>query len=146
MKNYLDQKRELLVAKARLDSLREMRRVYFALTQPKGIDYSRIVVTGSGMHKDNLAWYVDKIREIDEQIDIVQDEIILLQSHLVVMEHHFRRMKGSLERVFVYRYIDGLTVNQIAQKMCYSESQIYRKLTQIEQVINKSCEKMREKE
>ena len=44
-------------------------------------------------------------------------------------------MKGALEKIFVAKYIDGLPVNQIAIRVSYSESHVYRLLSQINQII-----------
>lgn len=79
--------------------------------------------------------YADSIIAIDKEIDIKKKEIALMESYLKKMEYNLRSMKGILERIFVAKYIDGMTVKQITIKTNYSKTQIYRYLTIIQKII-----------
>ena len=134
IKNYYDQQLELNSAKFRLKTLEEKREFYFNATQPQSVAIKETVVSSS-THSDLLANYVIKIEEIDKEIEVLKKEIEVLEKYLNKMEGCLRKMKGSLERIFVAKYIDGLKVNQIARRINYSPSHIYRELSIINKII-----------
>ena len=134
MKNYYDQQQELQAALYRLETLKEKKEMYFNMTQPGTMDYSKDNVDG-GVHKDLMTEYVIKIEKIDNEIEIVESEIELLNKYLKKMEDCLRKMKGSLDKMFVARYIDGLSVNEMAKKFNYSPSHIYTMLNYIRKMI-----------
>lgn len=133
MKNYYDLQKELAIALTRLKALKEKRELYFNSTQPGGMSYDEPVVMG-GTTNNAFDVYAEKVIEIDLQIKLVEAEILITQKHLKAMEDSLRKMNGTLEKIFVARYIDGLTINQIARKMNYSRSQVYRKLQKIRNI------------
>lgn len=133
MKNYYDQEQELILAKLRLKSLKEKRELYFNHTQPGGISYDSERVQG-GTVNNSFDIYVGNIEEIDKKIKQVEDEIRILEEHLKLMEYELRKMKGTLEKIFVMRYIDGMSVNQICRNTNYSRSQVFRKLQKIRNI------------
>jgi dihydroorotase len=135
MKNYYDQQKELEIAKARLQTLKEQKKMYFEKTQPKSKKIDGEMVTSSKVANNVFLDYVDRTERIDIQIDIIKKEIALLECYLKKMEYNLRRLKGILERVFVARYIDGLSVNQISDKVNYSSVQVYRYLRTIKKII-----------
>lgn len=108
--------------------------MYFNATQPKTASIKETVVLSSH-NSDAFNEYVCKIESIDKEIDILKQEINVLEKYLKKMENSLRRMKGSLEKIFVAKYIDGLSVNKIAIKVNYSESHVYRQLSIINQII-----------
>lgn len=134
MKNYYDLQKELAIALTRLKALKEKRELYFNSTQPGGISYDEPVVMG-GTTNNAFDVYAEKVIEIDLQIKLVEAEILITQKHLKDIEKALRKMKGILEKIFVARYIDGLTINQICRKVNYSRPQVYRKLKIIEKII-----------
>ena len=134
MKNYYDQQQELQTALYRLETLKEKRQLYFNMTQPGTMDYSKDNVQG-GVHKDLMTEYVIKIEKIDEEISALESEIELLDKYLKKMEQCLRTMKDSTERIFVARYIDNKSVNEIMPIVNYSKSSIYRELQRIEEII-----------
>lgn len=135
MKNYYDQQQELQTALYRLESLKEKREMYFNMTQPGSVDYSKEPVEG-GVHIDSMTEYTIKIEKIDKEIKQVESEIETLNKYLKKMESCLRAMKGIYEKIFVYKYIDGLNVTQIVNRVNYSQSDVYRKLQIIERIIN----------
>ena len=135
MKNYYDQQQELQTALYRLESLKEKKELYFNMTQPGTVDYSKESVDG-GVHKDALTEYVSRIEAIDICIERTEHEIEVLKKYLDKMEKCLRNMKGVYEKIFVYKYIDGLNVTQIVNRVNYSQSDVYRKLQVIERIIH----------
>lgn len=137
MKNYYDQQQELQIALYRLESLKYKKQMYFDRTQPGTMDYSKDNVQG-GVHKDIMTEYVIKIEKIDKDIQETQEEIEILDKYLKKMEKSLRTMKSPLEKIFVARYIDGLSVEQVAVKCNYSASHIYRELQIIKRLVEGS--------
>lgn len=134
MKNYYDQKHELNIAYARLRTLKEQKELYFQATQPGAMRLDSTGVSGGNISKDVFSNYVIKIEKINAEIEIVEREIEIIKSNLRIMESSLREMKGVIEQIFVYRYIDGLSINQICKKTHYSRPQIYRKLKVIRNI------------
>jgi phage shock protein A len=135
MKNYYDQQQELQTALYRLETLKEKKKLLFNKTQPGTMDYSKEPVEG-GVHKDLMTEYVIKIEKIDKEIEEKEKEIELLSKYLKKMEKCLRTMKGTLEQIFVAKYIDRLPVREIMIKVNYCQSDVYRKLQVIKKILN----------
>lgn len=134
MKNYYDQLNELKVAQSRLKSLKEKKKMYFNMTQPKSAVYFPDTKS-TNLNNNAFLNYLCKTENIDNEIIILNKEIKILSKYLKAMENSLRNMNGSLEKVFVLRYIDELSINQICKKLHYSRSQIYRKLSTIRKIL-----------
>lgn len=135
IKNYYDQQQELYTANLRLQTLEEKKKIYFNATQPKATAIKDEIVSTSFYNSDTMSTYVIKIEKIDKEIDILKEEIKTLEYYLRKMEDALRKMEGSLEKIFVAKYIDGLKVKQIARRVHYSPSHIYRELSIINKII-----------
>ena len=118
MKNYYDQLNELKVAQSRLKSLKEKKKMYF-----------------NNLNNDAFLNYLCKTEKIDNEIIILNKEIKMLSKYLKAMENSLRNINGSLEKVFVLRYIDGLSVKQICRELHYSKTHVYRKLSIIRKIL-----------
>ena len=134
MRNYYNQYNELKMAKARLNSLEEKRKMYFQMALPHSPKIGNKVNTGGAVN-DLFAAYLSKIEAIDAEIKIVKEEIKLLQKGLNEMAQCLSRMDGTLVKIFVLRYIDGMSVKQISHEVAYSPTQIYRNLRVIKEVL-----------
>lgn len=137
MKNYYDQQQELEVAKNRLTTLKEKKRLYFEETQPKSKKINGVMVQSSIIDNNKFLEYTAKIEYLDDEIDVLENEIRILENHLIRMECNLKTMKGILEKVFVDRYINGLSIKKIAKKYNYSESNIYELLKKIRKILSK---------
>lgn len=134
MKNYYDQKKEFIIVVLRIATLEEKKAMYFNKTQPSSPKFKEKVTT-SHVDNDPFLNYVAKIEEIDKELELLYAEADMLEKYLGKMEDNLRGMKGTLEKVFVARYIDGLDVRKIAQKLNYSESHIYTLLKQVQKIV-----------
>ena len=137
MKNYYDQQLELELAKNRLATLKEKKELYFEETQPKSKKINGVMVQSSIVDNNKFLEYTAKIEYLDDEIDVLENEIRILENHLIRMECNLKTMKGILEKVFVDRYINGLSIKKIAQKYSYSESNIYELLKKIRKILSK---------
>lgn len=137
MKNYYDQQLELELAKNRLTTLKEKKELYFEETQPKSKKINGVMVQSSIIDNNKFLEYTAKIEYLDDEIDVLENEIRILENHLIRMECNLKTMKGILEKVFVDRYINGLSIKKIAKKYSYSESNIYELLKKIRKILSK---------
>lgn len=137
MKNYYDQQLELELAKNRLATLKEKKELYFEETQPKSKKINGVMVQSSIVDNNKFLEYTAKIEYLDDEIDVLENEIRILENHLIRMECNLKTMKGILEKVFVDRYINGLSIKKIAKKYNYSESNIYELLKKIRKILSK---------
>ena len=92
------------------------------------------MVKSSG-HTDKYLEYTSKIEGLDEEITLLETEIEILDVHLQMMEHRLRTLRGTLEKIFVDRFIDGMTIKKIARKYNYSESNVYEIIKKIKKII-----------
>lgn len=135
MKNYLDQQKELEIAKARLQTLEEKKKIYFNKTQPKSKSFDKVMVQSSKVNNNQFLEYTSAIELLDSNLDILNNEICIMENYLKNMENSLRSMKGIMEKIFVAKYIDGLSVTQICEKTHYAQAQVYRYLRQIKKIL-----------
>lgn len=142
MKNYYDQLHELEIAKLRLKTLTDTKDLYFNRTQPGGVSYDQERVMG-GIPINKFDTYVMNVEEINNNIAMTKAQIEILEKNLKAMQEDLRKMKTPLAKIYVARYFDGLSINEIAKKYNYSRSQIYRKLQKIRNVTKNAtkCDK-----
>lgn len=135
MKNYYDQKQELILAEIRCKSLEDKKEVYFQKTQPRATVIKDAVVMVEP-HEDVFLEYTHKIKEVDDKLDILYKEIDIDRKAIEDMEKVLGTMKSKHMRIFVDIYIQGLSVRETAIKENYSESHIYTLLDEIKKMIN----------
>lgn len=131
MRNYYDTKIEIELCQIRLDRLKEQKFLAQSIIYPKSSQIKEVPVA-STISKDPLLEYVQKIEEIEEQINLIQQQMKSLQIDLCKMESVLRDVKEPLNRIFVYKYVDGLPVRDIARKMHFSQRRTYQLLEKIE--------------
>ena len=134
MKNYYDQQMELDTVKFRIATLKEKKAMYFTKTQPSSPKFSE-KVNSSHVNNEPFLEYASKIEEIDKELEELYKEAEILENYLGKMSSSLKTMRGTLEKIFVARYVDGLSVKRIAEKFCYSESHIYLLLHKIKNII-----------
>ena len=91
MKNYYDQLNELKVAQSRLKSLKEKKKMYFNMTQPKSAVYFS-GAKSTNLNNDAFLNYLCKTEKIDNEIIILNKEIKMLSKYLKAMENSLRNM------------------------------------------------------
>lgn len=134
MKNYYDQQMELATTLFRIATLNEEKAYYQSKAEYSSPEFKERV--SSSIKKDDpFSKYADKIIKIDDELETLYKEAEILEKYLEKMEKSLRSMKGTLERIFVDRYIDGLEVRKLAIKYNYSESNIYELLRKIRDII-----------
>lgn len=135
LKNYYDQQQELKLAEIRCESLKNKKEMYFQKTQPKATIIKDAVVMVEP-HQDVFLEYTHKVKEIDDELDILYKEIKIYKDGINKMEDVISTMKDKHARIFLDIYINGLSVRETALKENYSESHIYTLLDEIKKMIN----------
>lgn len=134
MKNYHLQQIEIIVAYMRLDTLEEKKKMLADMIT-SCTSKMKDGVFDSSFSNDKMDKYLIEIEEIDEEIAIKKKEIEMLEINLKKMESALRGLKGTEERIFVLRYIDGLKPKEIAPKIPCDISTVYRYLEKINKTI-----------
>lgn len=134
MQNFYDLKKQLELCLINLKSLQERKEILNSFLNPRTFKISEVPTHG-GAKSDPFVTYTYEMINIDRQIELVKKEINILQKNIKLMEDVLRRIDGQTYKIFVYRYIDGLKVDDIAMKTNYSKRRVYQILNKIEKNI-----------
>ena len=115
----------------------------FTKTQPNAITYDKDKVQSCNFSNSFDDYVIEKEKKrIDERLKeakhIVDERLYLLR----IKEIDLRQSRDKYDRVYVYKYIDGFKIYQIAKVLNYSQSQVYRMIERIEKKDAKKCEKI----
>lgn len=138
---YLDYER----AKARFYASQKMfetalleKERLFTITQPKAITYDKDTVQTSP-NGDVLDNYLIALEEgkIEEKLAPIRRMLTDREMLLHVKERELRESPDRHDKVYVCRFLDGMSIRGIAKALNYSKSEIYRTLQSIKKHINK---------
>ncbi len=73
---------------------------------------------------------------IDKQIEHTKGMLDKWRDVLEVQEAELRRSHDMHDKVYICRYIDGMSVRQIGRKLSYSKSQVFRIDQEIQERIS----------
>lgn len=131
MKNYSDTKKELEIARYRLSSLEEKKDLLYV--QIIGGTSKQVDVKVTSLNNnDKMTEYLVKTYDLDRKIEASKNEIRTLEYTLKKMELAMREMKDLEYKVFLMRFVDNMKVKQIARKLNYAPSHIYKIIKEIE--------------
>lgn len=119
------------------DALLEKERL-FTKTQPNAITYDRDPVQTSP-NPNILDDYVIALEteRIDEKLEPYRKMIKDRECLLDLKERELRKSPNIFDRIYVCKYLDGLSINRIVRTLNYSRPQVYRKLKRIQMEIGK---------
>ena len=108
----------------------DRKELFFDKTQPKAVNPDSVRVSG-GTQTNSFENYIIATENIDEQINELK--AILDERYNVLMraEQELRNSRDWNDRIYVYKYLDKLTIKQIERKVPYSRRQLYRILDRI---------------
>jgi hypothetical protein len=108
----------------------DRKELFFDKTQPKAVNPDSVRVSG-GTQTNGFENYIIATENIDEQINELK--AILDERYNVLMraEQELRNSRDWNDRIYVYKYLDKLTIKQIERKVPYSRRQLYRILDRI---------------
>lgn len=119
------------------DVLTEQERL-FTKTLPNAIRYDKVNVQVS-VGTNNIEEYIIAMQEkgIDKRLEeckkILDDRSKLLK----MKEEELRKSPDTIDKLYYFKFVDGLSPNQIAKTLNYSKAQVYRMLNQIKSEILK---------
>ena len=125
-------------AQAAYDELLQEKEALFAMTQPGAIRYDKDRVGGNTARNTFEEYVIAKERSrIDERLE-EQKTILDERKKLKDMkETELRLSKSLFDRIYVYHYLDKLTLTQIENRIPYSRVQIWRKLKIIKENVER---------
>ena len=117
------------------NDLINQREMLFNETQPKAAKLDSLKVDGNNP-SNMFDIYVIKVNELDRKINNINktldDRYILLKRK----RDELKASKNTYDRIYVYRYIERLSVFKIGILMGYEKTQIYRYLKKINKNTN----------
>lgn len=135
MKNYYNLKKQLDLCLIRLETLKEQRELLNSFLSPRTFKINLVSYKG-GEKADPFTIYANNIVSLEKQIEFVKKEINILQNNIHKMDMILRDIDNNLYRIFVYRYLDNLSVDTIAHKTNFSTRRIYQLLNKIDEILN----------
>ena len=120
-------------ALALYNELIEKKEIMFERTQPGAVRYDKDHVSGGGGNNSFEDYLIAKERSrIDERINeqkTILDERKRLKE---LKEIELKQSKSLYDRLYIYRYLDNLSLTQIEMRIPYSRVQIWRILKKIQ--------------
>lgn len=119
-----------IICKTKYVEMIDQKELFFDKTQPKAVNPDSVRVSG-GTQTNSFENYIIATENIDEQINELK--AILDERYNVLMraEQELRNSRDWNDRIYVYKYLDKLTIKQIERKVPYSRRQLYRILDRI---------------
>lgn len=119
-----------------VENILEEKMVLFQRTQPQSPTKDTERVDG-GQPKNKQEEYVIKLEEkrIRERLDLAKE--LMMDRWMLVQqkELELRHSKNVKDVVYCLKFLDGMDVSDIATKLNYSESHVYRIVSNIEKMI-----------
>ena len=124
-------------AQRKYDEVLSEKEHLFIKTQPKATQYDKEVVSG-GSPSNSFDDYViaKEKKQIDERLEEAKSILEDRERLLKLKEEELRLSKDWHDKVYVYKYLDNLSVNEIKYKMHYCRSNIYEILKKINKNIS----------
>lgn len=135
LKNYYDLKKQLELCIVHLETLEEQKKTLETFLYPRTAKFKETPPSKSIDFTNPFLNYTYQIINIDKQITVVKREISILQKNINRMECILKDVESNLYKIFVYKYIEGLSVSKIAQKTNYSTRRIYQLLSKIDNIL-----------
>lgn len=131
-----DYKNKQLAAQRKYDEILAEKEKLFAKTQPKATTYDREKVIGG--HDSNIFdnYLIAKEKKrIDERLSEIKSILDDRTQLLALKEQELRASKDWHDKIYIYYYLEHISVKQIQFKIPYSRSQIFN----IINIINSNC-------
>lgn len=104
----------------------------FATTQPKAVDFNKERVSGGNQSNVFENYVIEKERKnIDERLEEVKVILDERKTLLKLKEQDLRSSKDWQDVIYVYHYLDKLSITQISYRIPYSRQQVWRILKKI---------------
>ena len=121
----------------RLKELLDKKEEAFTRTLPNAIRYDLQKVMHSVSTNSALDDYIMDVEKIDQQIRSAKIILMERKDMLDLKEEELKKSRDTDDRVYFLKYIQRLTVEQIAIRRPYSAGNIYYHLAKIKHQIKK---------
>lgn len=140
---YEEYKTKYLNAQKEYDKILNEKEKLFGITQPKATEFDKERVNG-GSPVNSFDKYMENMekKQIDERLNVARSILEDREKLLKLKENELRSSKDWLDRIYVYYYLEKLSIRKIEKKIKYkydypiSKSEIDRKLQKISKNIN----------
>lgn len=134
---YVDYKNKYCETQKIFDGILNEKEQLFSLTQPKAAKIEGEKVNG-GINENTFDKYLvlKEEKQIDTRLEEVRSLLIDREKLLKLKEAELRASKDWYDVIFVYYYIERLSLRKIAKRIPFSTTEIFRKLKKIEKNIN----------
>lgn len=134
---YLDYKKKYLDAQVIYDRILSEKEILFTMTQPKAVQFDKERVSGGTTNNsfDNYLVIKDS-RHLDDKLEEIRSILKDREELLRAKEQELKNSKDWLDIIFVYYYIEKLSIRKISKKIPFGTTEIFRKLKKIEKNIN----------
>lgn len=114
----------------------------FSITQPSSFKYDGEPTEG-GLYKNVFDEYLmlKEKKNIDQRLEEIKRILEDRKKLLDLKEEELKSSTDNKDKIYKYRFIDGMKVHQIARAVIYSEPQVYRILKEIKMNIKKHDKK-----
>lgn len=133
---YLDYKKKYLDAQIIYDEILSEKETLFLMTQPKASQVDAERVSG-GKRTNKIDEYISikDEKKIDLRLEEIRSILNDRENLLKAKEVELRNSKEWLDIIFVYYYIEKLSIRKISKKIPFGTTEIFRKLKKIEKSI-----------
>lgn len=134
---YIDFKKKYIEAQKLFDNILSEKETLFSMTQPKAVQFDKERVSG-GTKQNTFDDYlvIKDNRHLDAKLEEIRSILKDREKLLKVKEEELRNSKDWLDIIFIYYYIEKLSIRKIAKRIPFGTTEIYRKIKKIEKNIN----------
>lgn len=129
---YNDYRDKYYKAQKVVDGIVDEKVELFIKTQPKATDYGKETVSGGtvGNAFDNYLIAKDN-KQIDKRLEEARSILEDRENLLKLKEEELRNSKDWYDIIYVYYYIEKLSIRKIEKRIPFSLAEIYRKIKTI---------------
>ncbi|PGS68772.1 hypothetical protein COC69_26345 [Bacillus cereus] len=77
--------------------------------------------------------------KVEERIEAIENELAHKMNDVYKMKKLIRTFKGLEHKIVFLKYVEGMTIDQIAEKLNYSTQYIYNKHAAMRDKVEYSC-------
>ena len=135
--SYNEYKNKYYNAQREYDKILNEKEKLFGITLPKATTFDKERVNG-GTPVNSFDTYIEKMEEkqIDERLNVARSILEDRKNLLKSKEEELRSSKDWLDIIYVYYYIEKLSIRKIERRIPFSRTEICRKLKIISKNIN----------
>lgn len=116
-------------AQKKYDEVLSEKESLFARTQPKATQYDKEVVSGGSPSNTFDEYLIAKEKkQIDERLKEAKSILDDRERLLKLKEEELRHSKDWIDIIYVYYYIEKLSMRKISKRIPFSTTEIYRKV------------------